>query len=863
MARTYTTEGLTYIRSEDVKVFPCAYRGYISNGVDNGTNKVFDPEARAFTEFNYSNIFSKPSENKKSFIISWDTIATNTSGQETTSIQVLKCVIGGYYFEIKNISPADFEDLENDEDKVLGIKLKEIPLGTQPPYSTYVLDTFLSTTVNYLDTTFNQNYYFTGLVIIPANSNAPTNFRLAPTRDGAINWNVKRLADVITTDAGVCSLKMCGDTDSAGLSTNACTATGDFAVALGSTNTASHNYATALGNNNIASNISALATGSSTTASHINSATFGDHTATSANNQVVIGQYNRPVSDTLFIIGNGGENTPTNAFVVDTGGTTSITGNLYVNGGDIFIANKTNNKLEIGSKTTNNKSGHLTIYGTTKNAVFEVEKTGDTTIAGEVEISKDTTIKKNLEVNGAITSQGGATGDHTLILGSKAENDYGAIIVHGASSSNNDEDTEINTEVFTVSNTGAVAIADTLEVTNATNLYSTLDVTGPVTFTDQTDIENIDAIETDAALDISGGVLIGKKLRVGNDAKIVGNTTISGKTIITNDTDINEDVNDAALKVNGGTIIGQQLNVGDNTTIGGILNITDNTDSTATTNGALVVSGGAGIGRDLFIGGSITCAGTTMLDGISISKDTFSIGPDWTGQESSTHDNTDALVINAGVHTNGKLSSINGLFIGNSTDGEVARISGGGHGWFKQELTVGPDQKGGQAGDNVFFRVGKSNLEGSVPFATLKGTLTVTQGATIANGLNVTGMVTAGDPNSAGTAMILHGNLNMDGYTLTATTFKATSDLRKKTNIKDFKYKKSILDLPIKNFEFINDEAHTKHIGCIAQDLQQLYPELVHEDKDGYLSIEETKLVYLLLEEVKELKKELNNLKGE
>ena len=75
--------------------------------------------------------------------------------------------------------------------------------------------------------------------------------------------------------------------------------------------------------------------------------------------------------------------------------------------------------------------------------------------------------------------------------------------------------------------------------------------------------------------------------------------------------------------------------------------------------------------------------------------------------------------------------------------------------------------------------------------------------------------------------------------------------------------KNSILDLPVKEFEFIDDETHTKNIGCIAQDLQKICPEIVHEDKDGYLSIEETKLVYLLLQEVKELKKELKTLKGE
>lgn len=92
-----------------------------------------------------------------------------------------------------------------------------------------------------------------------------------------------------------------------------------------------------------------------------------------------------------------------------------------------------------------------------------------------------------------------------------------------------------------------------------------------------------------------------------------------------------------------------------------------------------------------------------------------------------------------------------------------------------------------------------------------------------------------------------------------ATSFYATSDKRLKENIVDYVPENSILDLPIKEFDFKSDGSH--HIGCIAQDLQKICPELVQEDKDGYLSIEESKLVYLLLNEVKLLKAEVEELK--
>ena len=128
-------------------------------------------------------------------------------------------------------------------------------------------------------------------------------------------------------------------------------------------------------------------------------------------------------------------------------------------------------------------------------------------------------------------------------------------------------------------------------------------------------------------------------------------------------------------------------------------------------------------------------------------------------------------------------------------------------------------------------------------------------------------MAVDGDTTISGSLTIGNINFNKNNITgiqkIQAKTFNATSDIRKKTAVQDYICKNSILDLPIKEFEFIDDETHTKHIGCIAQDLQKICPEIVHEDKDGYLSIEETKLIYLLLQEVKELKKEISALKGE
>ena len=94
---------------------------------------------------------------------------------------------------------------------------------------------------------------------------------------------------------------------------------------------------------------------------------------------------------------------------------------------------------------------------------------------------------------------------------------------------------------------------------------------------------------------------------------------------------------------------------------------------------------------------------------------------------------------------------------------------------------------------------------------------------------------------------------------ITATSFTASSDKRLKENIDSYVCNKSILDLDVKKFDFINGEK--AQIGCLAQELQEICPELVKEGEDGYLKIHESKIVYLLLQELKNQKEELGALK--
>lgn len=140
------------------------------------------------------------------------------------------------------------------------------------------------------------------------------------------------------------------------------------------------------------------------------------------------------------------------------------------------------------------------------------------------------------------------------------------------------------------------------------------------------------------------------------------------------------------------------------------------------------------------------------------------------------------------------------------------------------------------------------------------GFLTTNQGVEIYNNEDGTGVIHLTDGKVGNLAAIIA--LNAQNGNVSAQSFNALSDKRLKENIVEYSPNKSILDLPIYSYNFISDEKKTKKIGCLAQDLKEICPEIVKEGDKGYLSIEESKIVYLLLDEVKELKKRVDELEA-
>jgi hypothetical protein len=101
---------------------------------------------------------------------------------------------------------------------------------------------------------------------------------------------------------------------------------------------------------------------------------------------------------------------------------------------------------------------------------------------------------------------------------------------------------------------------------------------------------------------------------------------------------------------------------------------------------------------------------------------------------------------------------------------------------------------------------------------------------------------------------------------ITAQTFNANSDRRLKTNIKKIPQSISATDIlnktNIYTFNYINNMTETS-IGVIAQELEDIDIDgfnIVHKDDSEYLSVKETKFIYLLIQGFKEQSKYIASL---
>ena len=89
------------------------------------------------------------------------------------------------------------------------------------------------------------------------------------------------------------------------------------------------------------------------------------------------------------------------------------------------------------------------------------------------------------------------------------------------------------------------------------------------------------------------------------------------------------------------------------------------------------------------------------------------------------------------------------------------------------------------------------------------------------------------------------------------------SDINLKDNIINLPEDKthSLLDLNPTQFTFKTDAKKNIHYGFIAQDLEQVYPELVKDSEKGYRKVNYIELIPLIISKMKEMQNEIDELK--
>ena len=303
--------------------------------------------------------------------------------------------------------------------------------------------------------------------------------------------------------------------------------------------------------------------------------------------------------------------------------------------------------------------------------------------------------------------------------------------------------------------------------------------------------------------------------------------------------------NTVLSQFNGPVTFSEEVKIKNATNITGQLKLVNSTQSTSTATGALVVSGGVGIAQNLNVGGNAVVTGTLNITGDTTLNSTLGVtGATTLGSSLGVTGNT---TIGGTLNITGVSTFQSNVYLGDSDtiylgDGNDLAIYHNGTDSYIDDQGTGSLYLRGNTSINIQKYTGENMIvataDGAVNlyYDNTNRLQTTTTGVAISGELTVTGDITA----------------------------FFTSDQRLKDNITPIPNAlDKVLSISGNTFDWNEkSEKDGNDVGVVAQEIMEVLPEAVTTRDNGYLAVRYEKLVPLLIEAIKELKEEINQLKG-
>jgi len=292
------------------------------------------------------------------------------------------------------------------------------------------------------------------------------------------------------------------------------------------------------------------------------------------------------------------------------------TGTLILSNGGLGVAKAVNigTMLSVGGAST--FTGSVTAAAVTMSGIFTNTNTtastntstGSAFFYGGVVVSGNLNLAANLSIAGTTTLTGNAAFAGVLTNSNTTEASslsLASSVLQGGLSVN--KALRVGGNQFV---TGNASVGGTLSCTNS----------------------NVSSGPSSGAVVVTGGVGIGGAINVGGAANVTGSATFSSTSSfvgIATFSNVTEATSSAgSIVVSGGISVAKSIYVGiglavmgsstlAGITAGGIVNVTNNTSSSAYNNGAVVVTGGLGVGNNINCAGNLTVTGSTAVGGVT------------------------------------------------------------------------------------------------------------------------------------------------------------------------------------------------------------------------------------------------------